>query len=59
MADLAFIDASCVRMIVDATRGLAASRRVVLQCHAPIAARFVLFGAADVLGVSVVTVHER
>jgi anti-anti-sigma regulatory factor len=59
MADLGFIDASCVRMIVDATRGLAASRRVVLQCHAPIAARFVLFGAAEVPGVSVVTVHER
>ena len=59
MADLAFIDASCVRMIVDATRGLAVSRKVALQCHAPIAARFVLFGAADVPGVSVVTVHER
>jgi anti-anti-sigma regulatory factor len=59
MADLTFIDASCVRMIVDAARGLAASRRVVLQCHAPIAARFVLFGVADVPGVSVVTVHER
>jgi anti-anti-sigma regulatory factor len=59
MADLAFIDASCARMIVDATRGLAASRKVALQCHAPIAATFVLFGAADVTGVSVVTMHER
>jgi anti-anti-sigma regulatory factor len=59
MADLAFIDASCVRMIVDATRGIAASRKVALYCRPAIAARFVLFGAADVPGVSVVTVHER
>ena len=59
MANLTFIDASCVRMIVDAARGLAASRNVVLQCCRETAARFVMFGAADLPGVSVVTVHER
>jgi MEDS: MEthanogen/methylotroph, DcmR Sensory domain len=59
MADLTFIDASCVRMVVDAARSLAASRSVVLQCHPEIATRFAIFGAADLPGVSVVTVHER
>ena len=33
MAGLAFIDGSCARMIVDAARGLAASRSVVLRCR--------------------------
>jgi anti-anti-sigma regulatory factor len=59
MAGLTFIDASCARLVVDAARSLAASRNVVLQCHPEIAARFVTFGAADLPGVSVVTVHER
>ncbi len=40
MSALSFIDASCTRMITDAARGLAASRRVVLQCHPGIVARF-------------------
>lgn len=59
MADLTFIDASCIRMILDAARGLATPRKTVLQCHRGLAARFVLSGAADVPGVSLVTVHDR
>jgi anti-anti-sigma regulatory factor len=59
MARLVFIDASCARMILDAARGVAGSRAVVLQCHRRIAARFVLLGAAGVPGVSVVSVDDR
>jgi anti-anti-sigma factor len=54
MTALAFIDGSCARMIVDATRGLAASRTVVLDCHPGIAATFVLLGAGDMAGVRLV-----
>jgi anti-anti-sigma regulatory factor len=59
MAGLAFIDASCARMILDAARGMAGSRAVVLQCRPPIAARFVMLGAAEMPGVSVVSVDDR
>jgi len=59
MAGLAFIDVSCARMILDAARGLAGSRAVVLRCRTPIAARFVLLGATDVPGLSVVRVDDR
>jgi anti-anti-sigma regulatory factor len=59
MAALSFIDASCTRVIADAARSMAGSRRVVLQCQPGIAARFALFGLADVPGVSLVTVHDR
>jgi anti-anti-sigma regulatory factor len=59
MAGLAFIDGSCARMIVDAARGLAASRAVVLRCGPGIASRFVLLGAEDIAGVSLVIVHDR
>lgn len=59
MAGLAFIDASCARMILDAARGMAGSRAVVLQCRPPIAARFVLLGAAEIPGVSVVSADDR
>ncbi len=58
MARLAFLDASCARMILDAARGAAASRAVSLRCHAGIAARFVLLGVADMPCVSVVSVHD-
>jgi anti-anti-sigma regulatory factor len=54
MAALAFIDGSCARMIVDAARGLAASRTVALHCHPGIEATFVLLGAGDLAGVSLV-----
>jgi hypothetical protein len=59
MAGLRFIDVSCARMIVDAARGVAAPRQVTLRCSAGIADRFVLLGAAEMPGVSLVTVHER
>ena len=58
MARLAFIDASCARMILDAVRGAAASRAVSLRCHVGIAARFVLLGVAGIPGVSLVSVHD-
>lgn len=59
MAALAFIDASCARMILDAARGVAGDRRVVLRCQPGIASRFVLLGAPAIPGVSVVSVHDR
>jgi anti-anti-sigma regulatory factor len=59
MAGLAFIDASCARMILDAARGMAGSRAVILQCRPPVAARFVLLGAAEIPGVSVVSADDR
>ena len=55
MTALAFIDGSCARMIVDAARGLAASRTVVLRCHPGIEATFVLLGAGEMAGVSLVS----
>jgi hypothetical protein len=58
MAALAFIDGSCARMIVDAARGVAAPRAVVLRCGPGIAARFVVLGAEDIAGVSLVIVHD-
>jgi anti-anti-sigma regulatory factor len=59
MADLAFIDASCARMIAEAVRGLNGSRTVVLRCHPAIAARFALLGAADLPRVSLVIADDR
>jgi MEDS: MEthanogen/methylotroph, DcmR Sensory domain len=59
MASLAFIDAPCTRMILDAARGLAATRQVALVCSASVAGRFSLYGAADVPGISLVTADER
>ena len=59
MTALAFIDGSCARMIVDAARGLAPSRTMVLRCHPGIAATFELLGAGDMDGVSLVGTHER
>jgi MEDS: MEthanogen/methylotroph, DcmR Sensory domain/STAS domain len=57
MTALSFIDAACARMILDTARGLAASRAMVLHCPPPAAARFAVFGAGDVAGVRLVTVH--
>ena len=59
MVPLAFIDVTCARMILDAARGLAPPRRVILRCRPGIAARFVLLGAADIVGVSLVSVDDR
>jgi hypothetical protein len=59
MAPLAFIDVACARMILDAARGLTLPRRVILRCRPGLAARFVLLGAADIPGVSLVSVDEH
>jgi anti-anti-sigma regulatory factor len=59
MAGLTFIDGSCARMIVDAARGIAASRSVVLQCHPGITATFAILGADDIPGISLVSAHDR
>jgi anti-anti-sigma regulatory factor len=59
MAGLTFIDASSARMIVDALRGLGASRGAVLVCHPAIAARFALLGVPDLPGVTLVIAHDR
>ncbi len=55
MTALSFADAACLRMILEAGRSLAPSRRVILRCRPALAARFAQFGAAGVAGVSVVT----
>ena len=59
LAGLTFIDGSCARMILDAARGLAASRSVELRCHPAITDTFILLGARDVAGVSLVSVDDR
>jgi anti-anti-sigma regulatory factor len=59
MAALTFIDASCARMIIEAVRGLDASRTVVLQCSPEMAARFGLLGADGLPRVSLVIAHDR
>lgn len=58
-APLAFIDVSCVRLILDAARGLPAPRRLILRCRPALAARFVLLGAADIPALSLVTVDDQ
>jgi len=59
MAPLAFIDVTCARMILDAARGLAPPRRMILRCRPGLAARFVLLGTADIPGTSLVIVDDR
>ncbi|WP_162794947.1 MEDS domain-containing protein [Nonomuraea lactucae] len=59
MSELSFIDLSCTRMIIDAARGLAPARGVVLRCNRAIASRFVLLGADGIPGVSLVTSHDQ
>lgn len=59
MADLRFIDASCARMILNAARSLGGARKMIMRCSPPVARWLTVFGAADLPGVSVVTVHER
>jgi anti-anti-sigma regulatory factor len=59
LAGLTFIDGPCARMILDAARGLATSRSVEVRCHPAITDTFVLLGARDVAGVSLVSVDER
>jgi anti-anti-sigma regulatory factor len=59
MAPLAFIDVTCARMILDAARGLDPARRMILRCRPGLAARFVLLGAADIPGLSLVIVDDQ
>jgi anti-anti-sigma regulatory factor len=59
LAHLAFIDAPCTRLIMDAARGLAASRQVRLVCSAAVARRFASCGAGELSGIGLVTVDER
>ena len=59
MADLSFIDAFCMRMIVTAARSLPTRRNVVLECTPANASRFALFGASDVPGLSVRAIDDR
>lgn len=59
MAGLAFIDAACARIILDAARGLGGSRLVVLQCHPQVAARFALLGGGKVTGLLVEGVDDE
>ena len=59
MAPLAFIDVTCARMILDAARGLAPPRRMILRCRPGLAARFVLLGTADIPATSLVIVDDR
>jgi anti-anti-sigma regulatory factor len=59
MVPLAFIDATCTRMILDAARGLNAPRRMILRSRPSLAARFILLGAAEIAGVRLVSVHDQ
>ncbi|GAA2316743.1 hypothetical protein GCM10010149_81080 [Nonomuraea roseoviolacea subsp. roseoviolacea] len=59
MAELAFIDLSSARMILDAARSIAPDRKVDLRCSRLTASRFVLLGAGGVPGISLVTGHGR
>jgi len=62
MVPLFFIDVTCARMILDAARGLIPQtppRRMILRSRPGLAARFILLGAADIPGVSLVSVHDQ
>lgn len=59
MANLSFIDAACMRLIVTAARSLHTPRSIILECAPAIASRFVLLGATEVAGLSVRAVDDR
>jgi anti-anti-sigma regulatory factor len=59
LAALTFIDGPCARMILNAARGQASSRSVQLRCHPAIIDTFVLLGARDIAGVSLVSADDR
>jgi hypothetical protein len=59
MSALSFIDASCIRLIIEAARSLASARRVILQCPRWIEGRFILYGALQVPGIKLVRTHDR
>jgi hypothetical protein len=54
MRELAFVDVSSTRMILETARGLDRSRLMVLETPSAIESRFVLLGAADLPNVRVV-----
>jgi anti-anti-sigma regulatory factor len=58
MSDLTFIDASCMRMILNLARSVALPRKVTLQCPPSIADIFKLFGASEIASVVLVTVDD-
>ena len=58
LAGLSFIDAACTRMILDAVRGVAGERKVLLVCSAFVADRFASLGAVGLPGVSMVSVDD-
>jgi hypothetical protein len=55
MMGLTFVDVPCSRMILDAARGLAPHRKMILLCPDGICARFALLGARLVPGVRLVS----
>lgn len=59
MVELSFIDATCARMILNAARSLGGNRKMIMRCSPPVARWLTVFGAPDLPGVSVETVHER
>ena len=59
MVPLAFIDVTCARMILDAARGLSLPRRMILRSRPGLTGRFVLLGATEIPGVSLVSVHDQ
>lgn len=59
MAELRFIDAACIRMILNAASSLGGTRKIIFRCSRPVARWFAAFGAGDLPGTRVVTVHER
>jgi anti-anti-sigma regulatory factor len=59
MTKLSFIDASSVRMILEAAASLAPSRTVLLRCGPAVEARFAQLGVADLRQVSLVGVDGR
>ena len=59
MSDLAFIDASSIRMIVNLARSLGLPRQLILQCQPDFASRFGLFGTADLRNVRLVDAYDR
>jgi anti-anti-sigma regulatory factor len=59
MGALAFIDASCTRMIAGTARMMAGSRAVVLQCLPEVAAGFARLGLGELPRVRLVIASER
>jgi anti-anti-sigma regulatory factor len=55
LADLAFIDAECTRLIADAARTIAVSRRALVSCPPEIATSLARLGLDGVPGIRLVT----